>query len=40
MYVNVEKANNIQAQMSGSDNSSKAFGEVIDKIKYVTFSMK
>ena len=40
IFVNVEKANNIQAQMSGSDNSSKAFSEVIDKIKYVTFSMK
>lgn len=40
IFVNVEKANNIQAQMSGSDNSSKAFSEVLDKIKYVTFSMK
>lgn len=40
LFINVDKANSMSSQMTGSEKGSKAFAEILNKIKYVTLSMK
>lgn len=40
LFINVDKANSMSSQMTGDEKTSKAFAEILSKIKYITLSMK
>lgn len=40
IFFNVDKAQGLSAQMTGDDKTGKAFAEVLNKIKFVTISVK